>query len=206
MKSRTTTTMLLLVLAAPVLASLSGCTILNMIMGDYVEPEFDIRDTVILVPAFRDGRGYHYESARGDAVGNAVAHQFQSEGGCQLVSDHEIEDAIIRGDYSDPPPWGEIGKEYEVDFVVVGWLRSVKISDGDVIGMLRGTAEVKIEVWDTRTNRVAHKKTFTSKYPEDTNKEVTAIFDITEDELERKLLSQVAVKISRLYCGEHKRR
>ncbi|MEM7168065.1 MAG: hypothetical protein AAF581_21625 [Planctomycetota bacterium] len=198
--------LLTVALVTTLVASLTGCTILNAILGEYTEPEFDIREARVLVPAFRDGRMFHYESTRGDAVGNAVAMQLQSEGGCQLVGDHEVEDGVIRGDYPDPPPWGQLGADAGADFVVLGWLRSVKVSDDVVYGMLQGSAEVRVEVWDTREKRAVHKKTFTVKFPEDTNKEVTPVGEITEMQLEKKLLSRAAVKIGHIYCGEHHRR
>lgn len=179
---------------------LTGCK--SALFDEFVEPRHDLRETKVLIPAFRDGKLYHYESQDGQRLARNVAFLMQQDCDSVLQDDGEIA-AQLMTEYQDPPPWGRWGRRAGATHVVIGHIREIRFSEHRIVGMFQGKLSVRFSVFDVEKDKISYRSPPVEvTFPEDPSKEVAAVMDLSRRDVAEKLYSRAAQEISALLCGK----
>lgn len=178
----------------------SGCG--SIFEEEFQEPEHDLRDHALLIPPFREGKLWHYESSIGERLARMVSALVQEQCDAQLVDDEYVADQVFT-EFEDPPPWDRWGRRTGATHVVLGSIREVSFGAYKIVGMTQGRLEFEIEVWDVEKNEpVYNSPPIKVVFPDDPSKETAGILDQSRKELAEQLFRKASKRISAMLCGK----
>ncbi|MEM7260720.1 MAG: hypothetical protein AAF488_01930 [Planctomycetota bacterium] len=177
----------------------TGCHLLYK--EKFVDPEYDLRDSQLIVVPFRDLDHWYYEVAEGRELAKFVMVELQRECDLEVVGGAEVENAVW--DNVEEVDWTEVGKSVEADFVLYGTIRELRNDTRGVVGFLRGTVRVDLSVWDVEKGELAFERRVQTIYPEDVESgDIGVTFEQSRAELRKQLFARAAKKVSATFCGE----
>ena len=188
------------VLSAGALSGTTGC--LWIFNQEFVEPEFDIRDTYVAVMPFRHQKFWYGETEEGRQVANFIGYKIQAE--CDAVTQIHAEEAeaALADNVEEPVPWKELGLIAGADYLIYGTIRSLKMRNPQVIAVLSGEMVCVVKVYNVKRDLVEYEREIVVRHPKDpTGGEIEIAFEQNEPTVKRKLYALAGERVTRLLCG-----
>ncbi|MEM7260721.1 MAG: hypothetical protein AAF488_01935 [Planctomycetota bacterium] len=191
--------MLRLTACVIVLLTTVGCDMLKE--KKFVEPNFDLRDSQIIVVPFRDLQHWYYEVEEGRELAKFIVADLQRECDLDVVGGAEVENAVWED--VEAVDWAEVGRSVNAKYVLFGVIRELRNDSRGMVGVLRGTVSVDLSVWDVEKDEVAYRERIQKIYPDNVESgEIGVSFEQSHRELREQLFLRVAKRVSATFCGE----
>lgn len=188
-------------MAVSLALALSACGCRVFTADKFEEPRFDVRGHNLLLLPFRQGKLWYYESPRGSEMARAVAVHLQENCSSALMDDSQVQKQILEN-FEDPPPLARWGKAAGARFVIYGDLIDLSTRRQSIIGMVQGHIQVSFQVWDVEKDQLVFEdESIELSFPRDPSRESAGVFEFTEEEIYRKLLTRAAERVAGAVCG-----
>lgn len=157
-----------MLLAAVCLPALIGCPISNLVSPDMrtVEREVNLDGKTVTVIPFKDQRQPYFESADGMDLAQAVSAQFRMH----VPTTRVVSPQPIREKYEplelEKVGVDKLGEATGAQLILVGDIKQFTVQDPNSIGVLRGTCQVDLLLFDTATRKQLWTRSLTIHYPE----------------------------------------
>lgn len=164
------------------------------------EPEYDLRETALLIPPFGEGKLWHYESTPGQRLARMVSLSLQDSCDAALVDDGYVA-SQISSEFDDPAPWGLWARKCGATHVVLGTIRELQFGGGEVLGVVQGRLVVDVTVWSAKDDQPLYTSPqIALTFPE--NPDQDPGIGLSRNDIVDRLMARATQRISALLCGE----
>ncbi|MGE3164543.1 MAG: hypothetical protein AB7O52_06540 [Planctomycetota bacterium] len=180
------------------LALLAGCG--TVFEETVTEPEFDLRETALLIPPFAEGKLWHYESTPGDRLARLVSLSLQDACDSALVDDGYVARQVMT-EFADPAPWGLWARKCGATHALIGSIRDLHFGAGEVLGLVQGRLVVEVEVWGAKDDQLLYTSPpIQITFPE--NPDQDPGIGLSRNDITDRLMAKAAQRVAALVCGE----
>ena len=169
-----------------------------------VKPAYTIGPRSVVVIPFKDRMHTYCESRDGVDLAMAVTGELRKRGAATNVRPAGQVKALFPGQDLEVVGWATVGRKLGADLVLTGNLQRFTLRDPGHILLRRGTCILNLFVYEVKTGNIVYMEQGLSAYEPEFGPPI-ADSDISEEELRRKLITKMALKVVKKFY-EHEER
>jgi hypothetical protein len=181
-------------------ASLIFLVFAGCVTDRMIEPSFDTVDKKIVFVPFCERDLYYFESAEGMRISALLAAVVSRKSDDLKVVDVAPAAPLIKGKNPDTINWQEVGKAVGADYVVLGFIKTLRAKDSLHVNCYKGVFNAEITVIQTATGKEVMREDVFATYPSGRfQQEVLSVVETTEDEVLQKVKERGVAKMAEFF-------